>query len=320
MIRANWSAAVEPVRGRSRTFSQYAVIALALVLVLIASAGLEARGDRGVKGREFVMLGGQLLTVYTYRPRRCSDPGLLFVFAGYARNARGYRGRARRLADKACLIVIAPKLDRARFPRKLYQRAGVGKKAESEWRSRCTGGLVSELVAWGRLHFGRPNSAYYLFGHSAGGQLLSRVAAYCPPVGASRIVIANPSVYATVSTAERPPYGFRGLAKGKELDARLAAYLAQPVSIYLGSRDTGRRRLLLNRAARRQGANRLDRGRAIFAKARALAEANGWEFNWRLVEVRNVGHSSRRMLRVPEAMMALGIGARSAKSVRAVKR
>ena len=48
-------------------------------------------------------------------------------------------------------------------------------------RDEWTVDMVPELVSWARRREGRLDAPYYLFGHSAGGQFLSRVAAFAPP-------------------------------------------------------------------------------------------------------------------------------------------
>src|SRR5262249_52261301 len=46
-------------------------------------------------GRQVIDINGTPMVVFTYRPATCSDPALLLVFHGIARNARTYRDDAR---------------------------------------------------------------------------------------------------------------------------------------------------------------------------------------------------------------------------------
>lgn len=256
-------------------------------------------------GSAVSVVGGIPLNVHTYEPTSCEIQGVLVLLAGFERNAAGYRWRAIGLAERGCLAVIAPEFDEQRFPRALYQRAGVGRNGEDVSEFGCMGSLLSQLADWGLEHFGIPDKNYYLFGHSAGGQLLSRVAAYCPPRGVRRIVIANPSSHVFASEDMPPPYGFRGMEEGRLLKARLRKYLGQPVTLYVGSDDTGDYRLSKSRWAMRQGANRLQRAHHAYQNAKSLAEEHGWPFRWKLVEAKDVGHSSSDMLKAPAALEAL---------------
>jgi hypothetical protein len=153
-----------------------------------------------------------------------------------------------------------------------------------------------------------------LFGHSAGAQFLSRVAAFGLPKDAKRIVIANPSTYVLPSIEEPSPFGSRGVFNEVEGEKQLRAYLELPITIYLGENDTGDKNLVQTRSAMRQGHDRLERGHFAFDMAKSVAQAKGWNFGWRMVTVDGVGHSSQRMLRADEATEAL----RAAKEPEAV--
>lgn len=261
----------------------------------------------GGKGQVDAQLLNMSITVFTYRPAGCEQPTLLFAFHGLGRKAGNMRDNATELADRACLLVLAPLFDRERFPNWRYHRAGVVKQGRVQPRERWTGSIVDALVAWGRHWAGDPATPYILFGHSAGGQFLSRLSAYAPPAGAQRIVIANPSVHVLPSLDELVPYGFGGVFPSEEAEERLKVYLALPVTIYLGDRDTGEKNLVKNAAARRQGASRFERGLNVFHFAQDLAQRRRWSFNWRLVIAPGVDHSSKDMLEAATAEQALDL-------------
>lgn len=257
-------------------------------------------------------LGDDVLLVHSQRPAACDPRAAMIIFAGVERNAYDYLDRASELARSQCLSVYAPEFDRRKFPRSRYQRGGVLRNGRLADPADCTGSVIGRLVSWVRRQEGRESLPIILFGHSAGGQLLSRVTAYCPVVGASqpsRIVIANPSGYVGANFEEAVPYGFAVPGRPQEPlpDARerLMAYLAQPVTIYLGSRDTGSRRLNQESGARQQGDNRFERGLNVFNEARSVAARRGWAFNWQLVVADGIGHSSRGMLTGPAAIQAI---------------
>jgi len=48
-----------------------------------------------------------------------------------------------------------------------------------------------------------------------------------------------------------------------------------------------------------QGASRYERAHFFYNFAKEAAEKAGLPFNWRIVEVPEVGHSSRRMVQMP---------------------
>lgn len=272
-----------------------AYIALLITLAIGLSAAVGYARDRDTD-KVVANLRGYSITVYTYRPTGCSDPALLFVFHGLGRNAASYRNSARKFADQECLVVFAPLFDKDRFPSWRYQRGGIVYDERLLPREQWTTSLVGDLIAWARQTENMPHAPYYLFGHSAGAQFLSRVAAFQPPPDASRIVIANPSTYVLPSTKEPVPYGLGGMYSPEEGEKRLKAYLELPITIYLGEDDTGDEDLAQTATAMRQGENRLERGELTFESAKSLAQAKGWDFRWRLVTAPGVGHTARGML------------------------
>lgn len=278
-------------------------IAGGLILLAVTATSSASALDIGA-GQLAMPIEDETLEVFTYRPTGCAAPSVLLVFHGTGRTADSYRNSARNIADRACLVIYAPLFDRERFPNWSYHRGGVAQDGELLPEEEWTVEMVEDLIEWARIQEGQPDAPVFLFGHSAGGQFLSRVAAYSTPLDVAQIVIANPSTYVLPSLEEEAPYGF-GLLPEDDAVEQMRAYLAAPVTVFLGLDDTGDEDLTMTEAAQRQGENRLDRGRHVFEEARRVAEANDWPFNWRMVYVDDVGHSSRAMLRADEIFEAL---------------
>jgi pimeloyl-ACP methyl ester carboxylesterase len=253
--------------------------------------------------QQTVDLSGTRMKVFTYRPA-CSNPSLLLVFHGAARDASNYRNDARPLADRLCTLVLAPLFDRKRFPSWRYQRGGIVDDSGVVQNPRdFTGRLILDLVDWARKQEGR-NLAYSLIAHSGGAQFLGRLAAFVPNE-AKRVVIANPGTYVLPSLAVDAPYGLGKVYSGPDGTDQLHRYLQQPLTIYLGEaddRDDAENNIV---EARAQGASRFERGTKAFAAAKSLAQDPGWPLNWRLVETPGVGHDARKMFAAPQALEAL---------------
>lgn len=254
-------------------------------------------------GQQTVNLGGTALQVFTYRPSSCAKPALLLVFHGVNRNADKYRDYARRIADTGCMIIVAPLFDDQRFPSWAYQRGGIIKKRAVQSEANWTVRYAISLIEWVRREEQRPLDVY-MIGHSAGGQFLSRVAAFLP-TDAKRMVIANPSTHVFADLKTAAPFGLGGAYERGADVANQQRYLASPVTIFVGEEDTGSENRNDSDEARLQGATRLERGRNAFAAARAIAQSQGWTFNWRLVELSGVGHSARKMFSSDKAIEAL---------------
>jgi dienelactone hydrolase len=273
---------------------------------------------RGVAGRALpgepagrlsrieVELGERSLTVYTYKPAAYKDGPMIVVFHGLARNAEEYRDQARGMADRFGALLAAPEFDEDRFPFQKYTRGGLVRDdgtiaPRAEW----TWSLVPRLAGELRRREGRPEMPYYLIGYSAGGQFVERMAGFVA-TGARRLVAANPGGY-VFPTIDAPfPYGFGGLTVELAREEVIRRYLAQPLTIYLGTQDDARDADLdKTSGADRQGRNRLERGRNAYATARRLAESKGWSFQWRLVEAGGVGHDAAAMFDSPACASAL---------------
>ena len=130
------------------------------------------------------------------------NPNLLLIFHGDSRDADGYRDSARGLADQRCLVLVAPLFDEDRFSNDEYHRGDTvdsrGRlQPSSEWTTR----FVELIIPWASEIGGTPK--VYLYGHSAGGQFLSRVAAYERIPGIAHYVVANPSTHVLPSLRGR---------------------------------------------------------------------------------------------------------------------
>ncbi len=263
-------------------------------------------------GQIQITAGGDTFDAWTYKPAGYRGGPLLMVFHGLGREAAGNRDAARQLADRFGLLVVAPLFDTARFPGWRYNSAGLVRQRfgggeddftlepESQW----TGKRVLELVDAARQVEGRPGLAYLLLGHSAGAQMLSRVAAFTP-TKARGILIANPSSFVWPTRDRRFPYGLGGLPDSMSNDAALRRYLAQPVTVLTGTADTGSKDLDTRPGAMAQGANRHERALAFYREAERLARSRGWDFSWQFYAVPGVGHSAKDMFAARQTTTAV---------------
>jgi pimeloyl-ACP methyl ester carboxylesterase len=248
---------------------------------------------------------GKRIDVFTYKPADYRDGPLIMVFHGTLRDADVYRDDARAMADRFGALIGVPRFDREQFGSGQYQQGGLFKddklKPEPEW----TWSLVPKIIAELRRREGRPEMPVYLIGHSAGGQFVGKMAAFVP-ADVARVVAANPSTLLFPTRDHLYPYGFGDLPDELVSRDRLRRYLARPLTIYLGTADNERDQYLdKSSGADRLGKSRLERGRNLFSFARELAEKEGWEFGWRLVEAPGVGHDHKAMFDDPMCEIAL---------------
>lgn len=246
-------------------------------------------------------LGGTKLNVFTYRAS-LQTHGLMVLFHGNSGNAVALRDFAIPLARRLGLLIVAPLFDKKSFPPVRYQRGNItdgrGKPHASDlWTTR----LAPQLVDWAMDGGHMP---YWLWGFSAGGQYLSRVAAFQPlRREPERIIIVSPSSHVQPllgrwPAGERAPYGLGGIFPPQEEAAALRHYLARPITLCVGDEDRERTDPSLgrSRAARRQGPDRLARAAKTFDTGAMAALRTGQPFNWRLEVIPGVGHAASDML------------------------
>ncbi len=253
-----------------------------------------------------ILCGTNQITVFTYKPQTYRDGPLIVVFHGRSRNAQDYRDHAMALADRLNAVVAAPLFDLERFPVNDYNLGGMIQNNAVQPHENLFFNNIETVVEALRRQEGKPDLDYYLIGHSAGGQMLMRMAAF-NPLKAKRIIAANPGSDLFPRRDWKYGYGFGGLPGALSDDAALQRYLAAPLTLYLGTADTLTDQDNLDRSdsAMRQGKNRLERGRNCFEFAESLAHKRGWRFNWRKVEVTDIAHDGKGMLAAKEAEDAL---------------
>jgi glycerophosphoryl diester phosphodiesterase len=245
------------------------------------------------------------LEVFTYKPAAYHDGPLIIVIHGILRNADEYRDHAKEMGDRLGALIAAPHFEKERFPTESFQQGGVLHDGHVRAKDDWTFSRVSEVANEIRRRESRPELPYYLLGHSAGGQFVERLAGFVDP-GAARIVAANPGTHLFPTRDQRYPYGFGGLPEELSNDAALRRYLAQPLTLFLGTADTVvDEHLTVSPEANVQGAVRLERGRNMFEFARSLARERGWAFHWRLVEAEGIKHDHALMFNHPQEAAAL---------------
>lgn len=258
------------------------------------------------KAQLTVKTGPVELVVYTYRPEHWSGERLLVVMHGVLRNADEYRDHSIAMGDRFDALIIAPKFDSERFPSRAYQRGGIQRTDGSaappdEW----TYARIPELALAFRQRTGKTDAKLFVIGHSAGGQFVVRMSAF-QDTGAVRLVAANPGTV-LLPTIDAPfGYGFGGLPPELANDDRLRAYLAAPLTLFLGTADDRvDEHFDTSEQAMLQGSGRHQRGLALWWTAKALAAQRGWSFGWRLVEAPGIGHDHEQMFAHTQCAVAL---------------
>jgi poly(3-hydroxybutyrate) depolymerase len=236
------------------------------------------------------------IRVYTYRPRQCDTRcPIVFVMHGARRNASQYRDYWELLADNHSLLVVAPEFAARYWPRAAAYNLGdmAGQADPEKWAYSAIEHLFDEVRDG--------HNDYAIFGHSAGGQFVQRMALFRPDHRASVMLAANPGWYTMPEwrrdqAADPFPYSLVGSPAG---EAELRRALQRRFVLMLGEKDDDPddERLNTGEKANKQGATRVERGENFFKAATAAAAGLGVTFAWELNEVPETAHDGAALSR-----------------------
>lgn len=250
--------------------------------------------------------GDETVTLYTYKPKTFRNGPMLMVFHGVLANAEEYRDHAMAMGDRFGALVVAPLFDKQTFPIPRYQFGGIVVNGKATPPQERTGEYVNRIAREIRKREDRTDMPYALIGHSGGGQFLVRVAAFVK-TDAQRIVISNPGTYVFPTRSADFPFGFGGLPAELQSDDVLKAYLAQPVTLYVGSKDVERdEHLDITPPAEKQGATRFERSQNFFKAMQNLAKEKSWPFHWKMLIAEGIEHDHEKMFNNELCAEALG--------------
>ncbi|MEI7577612.1 MAG: hypothetical protein WCK51_12025 [Armatimonadota bacterium] len=246
-----------------------------------------------------VRIGDTELTCFNWKPEApTKEARTLFVFHGTDRNAQEYGDHTIPLAAKVSCALVAPLFDKERFPNWRYHRGGIqDAKGNLQARIEWTYTILEKLLA-------QTQGENTLIGHSAGGQFLNRMCAFAG-TSAKRVIVANPGSVIFPRSDWSFPFGMGGLSPALSSEEAIKSYLAQPMTFLLGTADNKPdENFDTSKDAMRQGGGRLQRSTNCFNYGKALAQRNGWHFNWGLVQVPGIGHDHEKMFNSFEAIKA----------------
>jgi hypothetical protein len=281
-------------------------VPVALLAIALSAQPSRAQAEPFPTGKSLVEadINGTKLQLYAYKPATYAGEGFILLLHGASRAAESYRDNAMGMADLHKRIVVVPLFDRERFPEWRYQFGGVF-RADSSFASpeERTYAFIPTLVSYIRGREGSAGLPYLLAGFSAGGQFVSRMAAFIDSDAERLIAMASGS---TMFPTREMDFGlgFGKLPDALSNDERIRRYLALPMTIYIGTGDVEMSQLPQGDAYE-QGVHRYSRNIRWFNEAMDLAFKKQWAFNWRLVIADGPGHSPREMFDHPQVGNAL---------------
>ncbi|OQP53511.1 hypothetical protein A4R26_05880 [Niastella populi] len=248
---------------------------------------------------------GKQVTVHYYLPKTLNkNSPVLFVMHGAGRNGGPYRDTWVEHADRYNVLVLAPEYSDDKYPGFWnYNLAGMisDVKVNKERTGIDSYKINSKKEEWVFDDFDEIFDAvkdslklkvktYDMFGHSAGGQILHRLAMFKPGSKANRILASNSGWYTVPDSTALFPYGLKNSTATKKLLTK--AFKAQLI-VFLGEKDNENEKrgdLVRSAEVDVQGTGRLARGKYFYTKAKQYADALRVGLKWKLVIVPDVGH------------------------------
>jgi CubicO group peptidase (beta-lactamase class C family)/poly(3-hydroxybutyrate) depolymerase len=237
------------------------------------------------------------VTMYTYRPAAWTVDGpVVFVIHGRNRDGAKYRDAWIAQAERYGVLVAVPEFSEAHYPHPHdYNYGGMtrpegGFAPKEEWIFQVIDAAFDDL----KRRSGATRERYFLYGHSAGGQLVHRMATFAWPARVEHAITANAGSYTLPVQDEAFPFGLGGT---RVTDDDRRALFGRPLTILLGEDDNDPSHYQLPReaAAMKQGPHRFARGLNYLEVAKREAARLGAPLAWRLTTAPRVAHSNPGM-------------------------
>jgi poly(3-hydroxybutyrate) depolymerase len=237
------------------------------------------------------------ITVFTHRPASFTpDSPVVLVIHGRGRNGADYRDWWVESSERHGALIVTPEFSERHYPHPdAYNYGGMfspdrrlNPRAEWLWS------VIDQVFEEARRRAASRAERYSLFGHSAGGQVVHRLATFGWSQRIERAIAANSGAYTMPELQAEFPYGLGGTGSD---EATLRALLARPLMVLLGEADNDPNHDQLPRepAAMKQGPHRFARGHHYFEAGKRAAERLGVSFGWRLATVPGADHSGKLM-------------------------
>ena len=292
-LTAARDAAID-VRNEDRTAARNA--AVFRVPTPQSTVNRALRDQTSFRSFNFTAADGRELRVFYSRPGNIdNNTRVIFYFHGVGRdpNRSSNRSSIRTLSSHANAVVIAPQFTSELFPTRDYQFIGVQNNINNP--ENWTPNIVDEIYHYVLERFDMPVSRFIMYGHSAGGQFVHRALMFSQSDYLDFAIAANPASWTFLDYDVNFPYGI-GRVYSEHLGL-IQSNFGRRLYILTGTRDNDPNAANFTSTPtqnrQQSGANnRHDRALSFYMVSRDYAELNNLPFNWELVIMYGIGHSS----------------------------
>lgn len=271
----------------------------------------------------FITTKGVNISVFYHKPKAFgSDSKILLVIPGAGRGAWEYRDYWRENAEKYNVLILSPSYSENDYDYAAYHLGGILSSITfTNFITKAHQGRVNKYIiadedllkgeavnasGWLFNDFDRifelavktthsNIKSYDIFGHSAGGQIISRMAIFKPASKAHRMISANAGSYTLPNMDVQFPLGL----KNTEFKVNTFKQVySTKLTLLVGELDNDHETkgtLLHTPQLDKQGLGRLSRAKTFFNASKAQAELLKMEFNWQINIAQGIGHDSKAM-------------------------
>ena len=218
---------------------------------------------------------------------------VLFIIHGNSRDVEKYLNQWIEPSKDKNVILVAPYFDKISYPNfaTLQMATSSGKILKDQ--SNNLKNSLSSFFSYFKSKYNLSSSSYSIFGFSAGSQFTHRYMLFSDDKQIDKAVLGSAGWY-TFLNNEPFPYGMRNMPIERD---RYEWFLSRQVLFILGAKDNDPNHESLNnsRGARKQGANRFDRGTSYFKNIVSFSEKNKIPLRWRYKVISNLDHNTTIM-------------------------
>lgn len=274
----------------------------AWVLLVLLASSVHADGLRTLPAgsSQFTFSGwaGPHIEVRVYAPDTVTDSTpIVIVLHGASRTADNYFTHWQLQGQAHGFVVVVPEFNAVDFPGSwqynlghVFDKDSGQLRPESQWTFAAIEPLFDQITA----SLGTAQTAYTLYGHSAGAQFVHRYLYYKPDARVARAIAANAGWYTLPKFDVEYPYGLDGANIDESV---IRDVLGKDVILLLGDADIDTEQANLRKSpeAQQQGPHRYARGAMMYDVAKSTAANIGAQFNWRKIDVPGAAHSNAQM-------------------------
>lgn len=218
---------------------------------------------------------------------------VIFIIHGNSRNVEKYLNEWIEPSKNKNVILVAPHFKKSSYPNfaTLQMATSTGKILKDQ--SNNLKNSLSSFFSYFKSKYNLSITSYSIFGFSAGSQFTHRYMLFSDDKQIDKAVLGSAGWY-TFLNNEPFPYGMRNMPVDRE---KYEWFLSRQVLFILGAKDNDPNHESLNnsRGARKQGANRFDRGKSYFENIVSFSEKNMIPLRWRYKVIPNLDHNTSIM-------------------------